>query len=433
MNQRALIQSKLLFLFGAGSSIPAGVKSTDNLTEWLVSALDHDPFLATQDWLRDLWKVICHHARLSSLVMGPYQPNFEHLVYAIELMEDYLDVFRIPDKDYVDAIKEFGKRAQLHNDVEAYSAASYSLLPITLDARSTNPISLQVNIKGSSAKFMWAARAIRRLLADQIPSHYDLNYLEPFKETFSESPGQITIATTNYDLVFDKFFSTYGIPFDDGFEKGAAANTWNGFCKEEATATKYLKLHGSMDWFQIKKEWFNTAPQELSPNDIYKVEQPSVAAVLKRKLTEKGITDQKYRFEFDVPHLILGGNKDRKILDVPYVEIHREWTYQLSNAETIVFVGVGGFDFHLLQQVRGLIATNRTLNKIIIVNPNWDSHKRLAAFLSSPRIRRDVRFFHIETNWDMKVIESQYKRPFLEMLTMSAEDLYAHYKSELNA
>jgi hypothetical protein len=250
-------------------------------------------------------------------------------------------------------------------------------------------------LKGSSAKFMWAARAIRRLLADQFPMRYSLNYLEPFADVFQESPEQVTVASTNYDLVFEQFAAAHGISYDDGFASNRQPGRWKGFPAREDAVT-YLKLHGSLNWFQLKRECFGEPPSDPSPNEIYKVEDRTVRGLLKRELAEKESKNPKYRFEFDVPHLILGGNKDKKILDVPYVDIHREWASRLAVAETIVFVGVGGFDFHLLQQVPGLIATNQFLSEIIIVNPNWESHERLGAFPNLRSSRPEVKLFHVE-------------------------------------
>jgi hypothetical protein len=162
-------------------------------------------------------------------------------------------------------------------------------------------------------------------------------YLAPFADLFQESPEQVTIATTNYDLVFEQFATSNGISYDDGFNSNSQLGRWKGFPAREEAVT-YLKLHGSLNWFQLKKEWLSALPPDPSPNDIYKVENRTVKEFLKQDLAEKESKDSKYEFEFDIPHLILGGNKDKKILDVPYVDIHREWASQLAVAETIVFI-----------------------------------------------------------------------------------------------
>jgi hypothetical protein len=271
---------KILCLLGAGASIPANVKSTPQLTQLLINAFKQDPFLRECKWLPSPWNVIKQHAKLSSFAMGPYEPNFEHLMYAIELLEDYTDVFRMHDNGYIDAIKELAKQAEIRGD-DAYAAASYALLPLTLYARSINPISSQIMIKGSSAKFMWAARAIRRLLADQFPMRYSLNYLAPFADLFQESPEQVTIATTNYDLVFEQFATSNGISYDDGFNSNSQLGRWKGFPAREEAVT-YLKLHGSLNWFQLKKEWLSAPPPDPSPNDIYKVENRTVKEFLSK-------------------------------------------------------------------------------------------------------------------------------------------------------
>lgn len=364
--------------------------------------------------------------------MGPYTPNFEHLVYAIELLEDYTDVFRLPDNKYKQTIENFGRLADLPNPVEAYSAASYALLPITLDSRRTNPISSQVSIKGASAKYMWVAKAIRRLIADKISTSYTLDHLKTFEEVFCRTTAEYTIATTNYDLVFEEYLSKAGIEINDGFSIDSEPSEWRGIFEDGKRIT-FLKLHGSLNWFKVRQEWFKQIPRAQSSNDIYKMNGSTCKEYLKYELADKGKSDIKHKYEFDIPHIILGGNKDSKILDTPYIDIHRQWLSDLSVAKTIVLVGVSGYDYHLLQQMRGLITTNPNLEKILLVNPDWSSHERISSFVDMKRIYDRVKLFHVECGWDLSSIKEQYKMSFSEMVHMSSSRLHAHYTKALNA
>lgn len=114
---------KVVFLFGAGASVPANCKTAIDITKWLIQAIEKSSYLNTQHkWIQSLWESIqlfsrdFHDTDTTTLPNGRvlnhkrFIPNFEHLIYLIELLEDYTDTqVRIPSNQrFYDPFKAIG-------------------------------------------------------------------------------------------------------------------------------------------------------------------------------------------------------------------------------------------------------------------------------------------------------------------------------------
>ena len=90
-------EHRVVFLFGAGASIPANCKSTPDITEWLINeAIKNNSYLSDQyTWIKALWEFIesssrdFHDTDTTTLPNGrvinykSFRPNFEHLIFLI--------------------------------------------------------------------------------------------------------------------------------------------------------------------------------------------------------------------------------------------------------------------------------------------------------------------------------------------------------------
>jgi len=424
---------KLVFLFGAGASVPAGCQTTKQLTDKLPQILRKDPYISSQYyWIEQVWALIERHAKQTAMTMGRFIPNFENLVYAIELLEAYTDIFRLPDEDAIKIVNELGKNLGFNKVSEAYAALSYALMQISSDSQAINPQAQLFQIKGASAKYMWAAKALRKLIADEFPKKHNLGYLDPFKEIISEGGRAIVVATINYDLVIDQFFEDHNICYKDGFSIDKELTPWCGFVKSNQFLT-YLKLHGSLTWFQIKKDWFAKEPPNLSVNDIYKCPIADITHLIKDELNKKQLKDRKHKYEFNNPHLIMGGSKDKKILESPFIEISREWLNALASADTVAIVGASASDFHLIQQMKGTLVSNKKLDKVICINPSKDVNDAYGLFFRSITGTENPPYmFFIDCCWDFQKIHEEYKMSLKDMLSMPSAKLLRHFKDVLN-
>lgn len=78
------------------------------------------------------------------------------------------------------------------------------------------------------------------------------------------------IISLNHDLVLDTYLSENKIPYDDGFElRDHKFPQWSGIPKETENI-RYLKLHGSVDWFEVGVEKPHRHEEILKlPTNIY--------------------------------------------------------------------------------------------------------------------------------------------------------------------
>ena len=143
-------KKKVVFLFGAGASVPAKCKTTPGLTEWFIQAIQKESYISTQlSWIISLWEILqlfsrdFHDQETTTLPNGRIinhkriNPNFEHLVHFIELIEDYIDA--MPTKPSNQRFHDLLKPLSFHSDHDAYSAVLYSLARISSEIRATQP------------------------------------------------------------------------------------------------------------------------------------------------------------------------------------------------------------------------------------------------------------------------------------------------------
>ena len=178
-----------------------------------------------------------------------------------------------------------------------------------------------------------------------------------------------------------------------------------------------------MNWFQIIENWFSEKPIVESPNQIYKVHSLNILPLLKKKYREKYKKNEKYKYEFNSPELIIGGLKDTKIQDKPFIEIHHKWQNELLLANTLVIIGMSASDKHILSQISGLLLTNKNLDKIIIINRNESA---LLAFCAFFKNFKNI-LFPYQTEWDIDSIQKDMKLPFVEFIKMPSWKLKNHF------
>ncbi len=171
---------------------------------------------------------------------------------------------------------------------------------------SADPLFSMVSMKGSSAKYMWARKALVTRVCDRIKRAYDLSGWDKFVPSFKDPSIKSTIATLNYDRVIEELFERSEIPYSDGFAGTQELAAWVGFDKADSRVP-YLKLHGSLDWFQIRDDQFADKPDQVAASGVYKVPRCDIRHLLKSELLAKENKDEKYKYEFNTQHLIMGG------------------------------------------------------------------------------------------------------------------------------
>ncbi len=143
----------------------------------------------------------------------------------------------------------------------------------------------------------------------------------------SAHPQVVNIVTTNYDRVLEHVMGFYDIPFTDGFG-GNEFNVFNNTLFAEKNITNLIKVHGSLNWFQvgsnirhlmIKNE--NTQPVIIPP----------------------------------------GKNKYQEAYKSPYRDLIHKSDNLINNASSFLIVGFGFNDEHLTPKIKEKVSSGTPL------------------------------------------------------------------------
>lgn len=433
-------QHKVLLLLGAGASLAAGIPGTSEVTNKVTNYISSNDHAREKfPWAGELWKVIWsmsrgfHEKDIETFYNGfvrnnvRFHPNFENLIYLIELMEKSTDA--IPNNILHQDFSKLFEMMSFDTHKDLFLAFYCSLIEMNSHLEGLSPVKHIIKIWGLSGQFREARWELTNLVAELLNCQINLDYLGPLRKILTSSGFIVTIATTNYDLVIDKYLSDEHIKYQDGFLVGPeAALSWSGFNREN-DSVRYLKLHGSLDWYLIENDFFREPKPTYSPNKIYKVGNRDTLPLLNDELNEKVNNDKNYLEDFNVPHLIMGGLKDSKIIQPPYLELFREWQVALSEAETIIIAGLGVSDLHLIYQIIGNLVTNSDLRKILIVNPDIEVHKALRIFFGQIYSNTKIVRINLLDTWDLLEIEKSYQISFDEMIAMDGIEFNARVEA----
>lgn len=214
-------EKKLIFLFGAGSSIEAGVSSSDSITEVLIN---YGKYCSSKNSteIENLLKYI--QVRIADyLQIRAAEVNFEYILGTL------LELSQRED----DSIVAFlGDGDQLIKKLEAN-------------------ISLNEVID-----------KLYSLLREQFFLRYSVEYLHPLKK-FLKISSPLDLFTLNYDLSLETAFEELDTSFTTGFKKKNQDSfpIWSPseFEKDKFKA-RIFKLHGSINWGHYFS--FSPPPQE---------------------------------------------------------------------------------------------------------------------------------------------------------------------------
>ncbi len=245
-------QRRIVFLLGAGASIPAGMRTTQEITERVLSGE------SVYKWTDDSYR-FGEHPHAKHGLPDKYVPRVVALLNAVkdDIDSSFHDLaFRPTTYEdlfyYVTQIDD-NRTGEYENPAlqPAFDRIVALLEPYTEKRSNGEPGWLnEARIIEESSKYL--ADVVWRLLVDRHASVDHLAFLiEPLKgDTFAT----VDLVTLNHDTVVESFLDREGIPFVDGFVKddsGISYWQYEAIGNPSAT-TRLLKLHGSVDWFSIR-------------------------------------------------------------------------------------------------------------------------------------------------------------------------------------
>ncbi len=169
--------------------------------------------------------------------------------------------------------------------------------------------------------------------------------------------GLRNIVSLNHDVVLDNYLSQNHIEFNDGFaHKDFKFEQWQGFVPNDERL-RYLKLHGSIDWFEVGiKEPHNH-------NKILKLPRGTdIARVHYHDERFYGVTD-------GTPKLLIGTfNKMLGYLSDLFEVLYDDFKSRLTETNVLIISGYGFSDKGINSKL-SLWLNNDSSQKMVIIHP----------------------------------------------------------------
>jgi hypothetical protein len=359
------------FLFGAGLSVPTGIKITSEITQIILNGdtivrghAENYYFDYPQNYEWDIFqkkkeRVLC----LLKIIKQDYdkyykkfglEANYETLYYCIELLyEEWIGgienhfVYYFFEK-YRDDFKKM-------------------LVPIA----KTIGLSRNELLKETKNYISW----ILLHLLDKVVVDY--SHLDFLTDCIQDSSIElINIFTLNNDTVLEQCFKTKDYDYIDGFKLGTENDyTWDVTTYEDKIKKIHLlKNHGSIDWFHSdRSDWYGDR-------------------IIKYK---KGKTIR----DIDLPIFLIGTfNKEESYLNKVFLELFYTFYKKLNESELLIISGYSFGDRAINTKIIEWYYTGRD-KKIMIVHPDCKTlrkHSRGAIRLRWGDWENDNRLITIE-------------------------------------
>lgn len=314
--------NRTAFLLGSGASRPAGFPSVEELTRTILGG---DAFL------RDL----C--TRFDSYYQQAFGrgANYEDLFYVISQLHDEL--------------------AGEVNDLVVATAIETLRLQCKFDQTQVTPsLDYISDVVGSSLR--------RR--ATQV------DYLQFLKAAWKAAPLQtLDIFTVNHDLLLEQYLRAQNIPVVDGFD--VAINNvryWNpSLFRANAAGIRFLKLHGSIDWYRFRPNGSNSWYDDL----VGISEGPDISHTLDPWGRSQLPVDKR-------PLLLIGTfNKIPEYTRRIFLDLYYEFRRLLDHTAILISCGYGFADKGINEQILEWVYGDRK-RRIILVEPTPEGLKQRA-------------------------------------------------------
>lgn len=342
------------FLFGSGISIISGFPQMDEITKTILSGnnigrhSDLNYYLNfNQDYLGPYVENNILFLKFLNSMIESYYLNSE-----IKHEVNYEDLFYVVQQIYDSELKEFENPA-----LELFIRELKIVFKETFKK-------YQISLSELAEECLRYIHCIVWQKLNCNPTSY--NQLEFLMKFHNEKKiSNINLITLNHDLLLEKYLEAYNIPYNDGFQiktKKIPELDLDLF-KSDQDKYKLLKLHGSINWYNIKDT-------KHIPN-IYKIpENIDVDSVYK--------IDDRLQFSDGLPIFLIGTfNKMLNYLSFIYEELIQHLKIALKKSEYLIISGYSfndkGINIYLINWLNSAVA-----KKMIIIHPCFDNLRKFA-------------------------------------------------------
>jgi hypothetical protein len=354
--------NNISFLLGCGISIPAGLPGTWEITNEIICNWDK--------WYKDDTQYLLKKSSRQSkeyFEKSPYSDWTRKIAFFLNLINKEI-------KQYYGFI---AKIDVVDNYEEIYDFVYHirQALTRTIDNPLTNRI---INCLMHSSEFFHSSNEdkyselkllcyesmqfIKNVVHSQLQKKGTKSSGFNIIKNVIEKGNVQSIFTLNHDTLLEEFLKEKNIEFYDGFEKKSknGVRFWESNFANNSTALQYLKLHGSINWFNFRID----SDIGLKIGNIGLVEKWQSEGVV-----DCIVEETKYRVE-KFPNFLTGTND--KYLEYnygQYLELFAQFHSLLKTTETLIIAGYGFGDNAVNLRIIDWFENNKN-SKIEIISPD---------------------------------------------------------------
>jgi len=345
----ALNNRRIVFLFGAGISIPAKIPNTKEITQTLLynknivrgSAENFyfdDP--QNNDW--SLYKDIPNRVQTFLLSLKDEIQDY----YGKEKREiNYEDIFYLLDFIEYNFYQSNGNPAFKYLIKEFEPKIKSLLTP--LDELLEDSFNIE-RLLSETKKFI--RQVVSKILAKKAESFDGLKFLN--EALMDEDSSIFEIFTLNHDIVIEQNFESQKLNYNDGFrEIDGVGNIWDPQLFDNNDKIKLYKIHGSINWqYYDQYSWEDNRILKFPVNMIDKFDTINNALIL-----------------------IGTHNKMSDYIKDLYLELYYRFYRILNSSNDLVIAGYSFNDRGINQKIFNWL--NNPSHNIVIIDPNVEDIK----------------------------------------------------------
>ncbi|ESQ14163.1 MAG: hypothetical protein N838_32510, partial [Thiohalocapsa sp. PB-PSB1] len=340
-------------LLGAGSSVPAGYPSTQDLTDHVLSGQGVSRHSDASYYLRGDESPKGTTRLVNSVVRRLYAESEHYFFEHAARRSNYEDLFYLATQATDDLLGEMENPA-IRSFLNNLASDLSPLISAVEDADCSTLQDLFVETRNYIADVVWRSLSGKPSSVEQLTVLTDL----------CRSYNVVSISTLSHDTHLENHLSGESIMFSDGFSKPrGGVRYWNADFSE---TIPFLKLHGSVNWFRLRPDSGDWRDEKIGI---------PISSDFHHTRTESG----ELQTAIDGRPLLLIGtfNKISEYSSGMFRELHHHFRSTINNAERIVVCGYGFGDKGINAEIIDWFYSTRG-RRIIVVHPDPGSLRKHA-------------------------------------------------------
>jgi len=340
---------KIVFLFGAGISIPAKIPSTETITKVILESKEIVRGSAENFYFDDpennSWSLYKDIPIRVQTFLTSLKKEIEDYYDDKERTINYEDIFFLLDFIEYNFYQREGNPAFKYLIAEFEPKIKSLLSP--LDPMLEDSFDMN-RLLGESKMFI--KQVVAKLLSKKAESFDGLKFLN--ESLLDNDISSFEIFTLNHDIVLEQNFESKNINYNDGFRKNKKmVDIWDPKFFDSKDKVKLYKIHGSINWQYYDQESWEDNRISKFPIDMLE------------------------RFDTIANPLILIGTRNKMsdyIKDL-YLELYYRFYKILNSCNTLIVAGYGFNDRGINQKIFNWL--NNPLNNLVLIDPNTEKMK----------------------------------------------------------